>query len=774
MRLHDQPIGIARKMVSTERNTTEKRPLVPRKPATLSLRKVSLESVETAASVEEKVPPPVPRRPSAKSPESGGKARLPKAFPSHRAQRIGPMLSNHLNIPRGSQKLRLIAVVEEHLIGVVPGMLIKWSIASGLQQWALSLGSDGCLSMARVSEHRIALGMQQGTVWIVDLHSGGVQRRISLSGNPIWHLIRTRDELLSIDDAGWIHGWSVVGDDVAPENKTGVSRVMVRPQLASVAAGDGIWIATGTLFEMHCRQPLDEPKLLARFDLVSDLGMETISSTIGLFSHPPDTMISVHEEGQVVFWSCRECLPMETFLVGAGQRVTSSFSHDRYLWLGFSSGRLMIIDLVARDIVAEWKAHQMAVCLLHTGPSRRNPLYVPMVSVCESGCALAWDGSCAQLGISNDLLGRLGEYSSYSRISVRVCSWNVDSQRPPEDDDFWLEWLGFGLGLGLDERHEDMYVVGLQEIVDLESKSSNAKLILQNNTQKASTDEARAQIWMDKIHHILQSRIPGIVRLAGESMVGLLLTVFVDADRVGRRRIRHVSHDQVKTGLGGLHGNKGALVTRLMVDDTSLCLINCHLAAGHSQMAARNADLNSIFRAAAFKHVTAPLGTFGVAGSVGDAILDHEHCILFGDLNYRLNLTRDVAEDACREGAFKALVESHDQLRHQLSQNLFHPLATFVEADVSFAPTYKYDRGVDRFDSSEKQRVPAYCDRILLRSLDPLARIGDYGAHGEMRISDHRPISATISLRVKQVDVIRQALLEGELRREFILKLSRS
>lgn len=41
--------------------------------------------------------------------------------------------------------------------------------------------------------------------------------------------------------------------------------------------------------------------------------------------------------------------------------------------------------------------------------------------------------------------------------------------------------------------------------------------------------------------------------------------------------LRDVAKITVKTGMGGRHGNKGGILARFVIDDTSLCFINCHL-----------------------------------------------------------------------------------------------------------------------------------------------------------------------------------------------------
>ncbi|KAM4064492.1 phosphatase [Hirsutella rhossiliensis] len=58
----------------------------------------------------------------------------------------------------------------------------------------------------------------------------------------------------------------------------------------------------------------------------------------------------------------------------------------------------------------------------------------------------------------------------------------------------------------------------------------------------------------------------------------------------------------------------------------------------------------------------------------------------------------------------------HDQLRRLMARRkLFHD--GWREGPITFLPSYKYDVGtIGLFDSSEKQRAPSWCDRILYRT----------------------------------------------------------
>ncbi|KAF6241869.1 hypothetical protein HO173_000581 [Letharia columbiana] len=76
----------------------------------------------------------------------------------------------------------------------------------------------------------------------------------------------------------------------------------------------------------------------------------------------------------------------------------------------------------------------------------------------------------------------------------------------------------------------------------------------------------------------------------------------------------------------------------------------------------------------------------------------------------------DPASDPASLQTTLSSLLAHDQLHSQMrSRKAFHD--GWREGIIDFLPTYKYDVGsVGMFDSSEKQRGPSWCDRILYRT----------------------------------------------------------
>ncbi|KAJ9084583.1 hypothetical protein DSO57_1023027 [Entomophthora muscae] len=148
-----------------------------------------------------------------------------------------------------------------------------------------------------------------------------------------------------------------------------------------------------------------------------------------------------------------------------------------------------------------------------------------------------------------------------------------------------------------------------------------------------------------------------------------------------------------------------------------------------------------------------------VGGGDGQQILDHEVCIFSGDLNYRIDLPRDQVEDLVRYKEWEQLQE-FDQLFQLRRSRVPFMLRLFNEPGLRFAPTYKYDPYTEKYDTSDKRRCPAWCDRILYRGTSLEAT--DYN-RSECNVSDHRPISASFTCLVKTVlpDKYRMACQEA-------------
>ena len=76
-------------------------------------------------------------------------------------------------------------------------------------------------------------------------------------------------------------------------------------------------------------------------------------------------------------------------------------------------------------------------------------------------------------------------------------------------------------------------------------------------------------------------------------MVGCYLGIFVKAKLVSR--IGEVLVSKIKTGVWGSTGNKGAVVGRMKIDDTSILFMNCHLMSGKNKGKLRIDEINYIF-----------------------------------------------------------------------------------------------------------------------------------------------------------------------------------
>uniref|UniRef100_A0A8V0ZNI5 Inositol polyphosphate-5-phosphatase J n=1 Tax=Gallus gallus TaxID=9031 RepID=A0A8V0ZNI5_CHICK len=228
-------------------------------------------------------------------------------------------------------------------------------------------------------------------------------------------------------------------------------------------------------------------------------------------------------------------------------------------------------------------------------------------------------------------------------------------------------------------------------------------------------------------------------------MQGVILLVF--AKYYHLPFLQDIQTDCTRTGLGGYWGNKGGVSVRLSIFGHMVCFLNCHLPAHLEKAEQRKEDFATILHMQQFE------------GRAASGILDHDLVFWFGDLNFRIeSLDIRFVKYAIDNNILSQLWEK-DQLN--IAKSTWPVLSGFQEGPLNFPPTFKFDVGTNKYDSSAKKRKPAWTDRILWKIKSPSSGAGGrrpsrgvlsvsqlcYCSHMEYTVSDHKPVAAIFAVQ---------------------------
>ncbi|KAL1302222.1 hypothetical protein AAFC00_002647 [Neodothiora populina] len=336
--------------------------------------------------------------------------------------------------------------------------------------------------------------------------------------------------------------------------------------------------------------------------------------------------------------------------------------------------------------------------------------------------------------VSAELTKRTSEYSSSDTIHIHVGTFNLNGKTKGIDEDL-SSWVCPPVDAS--QQQPGIVAVGFQEIVELSPQ------------QIMSTDPNRRQAWEDAVKRTLNTNAQShgseeYVMLRGGQLVGASLSVFVKASILPY--IKNVEGSLKKTGMSGMAGNKGAVAIRMDYANTSICLVTAHLAAGFANYEERNQDYRTISHGLRFQR--------------NRTIEDHDAIIWMGDFNYRIGMSNERTRALVKDKDLETLY-ANDQLNLQMVHGKTFPF--YHEARITFLPTYKYDLGTDDYDSSDKARIPAWCDRVLSKG-NNLRQINYETA--PLRFSDHRPVWATFQCTVTTMDEKRKDEISEQLYRK--------
>jgi phosphatidylinositol-bisphosphatase len=293
--------------------------------------------------------------------------------------------------------------------------------------------------------------------------------------------------------------------------------------------------------------------------------------------------------------------------------------------------------------------------------------------------------------------------------------------------------------------------------------------------------------------------------------------------------VTNVESHAVATGICDTLGNKGGIGISLAIGKSSFCFLCAHLAAHQNQMDRRTVEFAKISREVSFVLGSRTVRTESNGAdkevvTIGDTVQTeyeedvfsddeydcadkryrkkdvckcfcslaarstsqcslcckpgkHEGCInplldafdfVFwaGDMNFRIHGTRNVIDSLLENDRHDVLVDN-DQLTMLMQ---FEPtFSGFAEGPLTFRPTYKFDKGVDIYDTSEKRRIPAWTDRVLYKKHSQVEQLSYFSARS-IRTSDHRPVYAsfrcTLDLDNDQIPSTETSVLRSESKSE--------
>jgi hypothetical protein len=292
--------------------------------------------------------------------------------------------------------------------------------------------------------------------------------------------------------------------------------------------------------------------------------------------------------------------------------------------------------------------------------------------------------------------------NSSKKIRIFSMTWNMFGKPPPEDISILFPKYS---------KHH-VYIIVTQECL----RSIGTSLFYSSK----KTWEVKLQECLGQDYNLYAANTLGATHIA----------IFIHFSM--KNIISTPCLQKVSTGFGNVVRNKGAVGVKFVVGSTSVLVVGCHLASGQNNVVNRNNDFRRIEKEL-FKDVSSQ-----PASELCDV------CIYLGDLNYRINgIRRDVENlldleilDPLRKG---------DQLLKELLQNTL--FAGFQEGPLVFDPTYRYDIGTNVFDTSKKQRVPGWTDRVLYKSKGFKMVQKSYNSLPSSLTSDHRPVFAQFKLK---------------------------
>jgi len=273
-----------------------------------------------------------------------------------------------------------------------------------------------------------------------------------------------------------------------------------------------------------------------------------------------------------------------------------------------------------------------------------------------------------------------------------------------------------------DHDSVDLYIFSFQELTTLDNVSPKPPPV----------DLTNFLIWNDAtLECINQHRKHSKVEKLWDGRLGGIMFASYVRENF-RQQLKNIQTIEVQVSRSKTT-IKGTICMRFDFHGASFALASAHLTADQDQdnYEARINDFHSV------SDSKFPSGV---------AFKDHDFVCWIGDLNFRVNADRQYIAKLSQEKKYDEIL-IHDQIR--IAQASKRAFSDYMEAPVTFPPTYKYIRGTNDLCLTEApgKKSPAYTDRVLYYYNPHKCQvtISEY-SQGALNASDHKPVTALFSI----------------------------
>lgn len=479
-------------------------------------------------------------------------------------------------------------------------------------------------------------GTANGQLAEVDISSGSISAlRPNIHTGSILMLTRVGRSMVCLDETGKISAW--VPNDDEPlslaNSQPRTQRITLPKNCYANMIMHQLWICTMApvpksspmqtpvrMLNVRVYNPISDDRpfnavsrpLTLPPHLAAGVGSVTSSAVLPALT---DCLLLGHESGHISVWSLTQytCVDVQHVFSTA---ITSMAAVHTLLWFGTRDGFIRVFSMEGQDLVEVkgWHAHRDAVLFLRKDRYgfRSTPGLLQIMSIGADNAALVWDAMLSEEWIQSELQKRASQFCTYRLARVLQLTYNIDAATTSsmfgavENMEVFQRILRSACNGPTGPEYvdpnasPDVIVFSLQEVVALDDTRLNAKRFFLGKKKRGGTDfddrvSSQYRAWYDKLVGVVRVVMPPEAQytvLHSENLVGLFSIVFVKTSLLPH--IRDASTYTIKTGLGGRYGNKGAIVSRLILDDSSMCFLNCHLAAGQRNVRQRNADVRDV------------------------------------------------------------------------------------------------------------------------------------------------------------------------------------